>query len=64
MSIVNWEDVFVGPWAVSLVSDDVGRLSVYLSHADGTKVRTCLPKVTGTYLSSGRFTTAGIEECK
>jgi hypothetical protein len=54
--------VVLGDWNVSLVNDEDGHLSVYLSHKDGTEISDCCADIGNENEWAERFTTAKIEQ--
>ena len=54
--------VTIGDWKVSLVSDEDGHLSVYLSHKDGTEIIDCNSDIANEHEWADRFTTVKIEK--
>jgi len=54
--------VVLGDWNVSLVNDEDGHLSVYLSHKDGTEISDCCADIGNENEWAERFTTEKIEK--
>jgi len=54
--------VTLGDWNISLVNDEDGHLSVYLSHKDGTEIIDCQADIGNEYEWAERFTTEKIEK--
>jgi hypothetical protein len=52
----------LGNWNVSLVNDEDGHLSVYLSHKDGAEIIDCQADIGNEYEWAKRFTTEKIEK--